>query len=165
LGEGEALEGEVFAEGVHLDAVGVHFDAFGVFFAVELLALGAEGGAFGEIGDALKGEELAGGEVFGADGVVGGIDDGFVHVLGRGGSSDGGHVFEFGVGEFGPFPCTDAVVEGAEEGDALVERFQGFAGNVQAETFRTRFADAFEDGIVGLAREPNEKVGKLGFGE
>jgi hypothetical protein len=149
--------------GRHFFAEGVHIEFVVEFLPVEFGALGAEAGAFGEIGEALEGEELGGGEVFGTDGLAGGVDDGFVEFLRGARSLDVGEVFEFGISEF--WAGANAVVQSAEERHPVVQGLEGFAGDVQAETFGTGFADAFEDVVEGVPGEPGEEIGDLGLGE
>ena len=67
-------------------------------FGLAFLALGAEGGALGEIGEPLKGEELSGGVVAAFGEVAGGLENGVVG-FGDFGGVGGGAEEDFSVGE------------------------------------------------------------------
>ena len=164
FGEVEAIGGALFgAVGAVLfaeiegDFVFVHFlSAF--FFG------GAEGGAFGEVSEALEGEEL-GGAGGGAGEFDGGVEDGLV----RGGEfffvAGGGEEemdvalaqgFEGGEGEF--FVGRKLRVDDVEERDFGVEGLERAFGDVESETFGAWLVDAHEDVIVIAVAEP---IGEL----
>jgi hypothetical protein len=124
----EALEGDFLAGKVHLDFV------FAVF------------GAGGEIGEALKGEELGGIVVFGGGELVCGFEDGVVGFFGQVGFFAGADGIEFGEGEFGA--GGDAGVDFVEAIEFGVEKLEWFAGDFEAKAFGARFGNALDDVIV-----------------
>ena len=183
FGEVEAIGGALFgAVGAVLfaeiegDFVFVHFLITCGFrlgaFRFRLIAFffgGADGGAFGEVREALEGEELGGGGG-GVGEFDGGVEDGLV----RGGEfffvAGGGEEemdvalaegFEGGERHF--FVGRKLGVDDVEERDFGVEGLERALGNVESESFWAWLVDAHEDVVVIAVAEP---VGELfAFGE